>query len=1271
MSALADDGTRKLPNENNPFVGPWSIPATRRIFGRDWESATLHDMVVAERVVLLFGPSGCGKTSLLGADGGVLSALEKNRFRSIGIARLDSPGADALGCNRYLASVCCSVLGKLPEQFGSATDDSLREELQSHIEKLKPARVVLVLDAFERLLTLVPDDYEAKAAFLQQLDKLAESTSRLFLLIAMREEFIARLEEIARPVPPSARFRLSLLDGDSAIEAIIGPAALKGVKLPRDYASQLARNLANAGATAAESDTSEPKDAWLRRPLVEPLHLQVTCHRLWQDWQKLGAENAFGGAEAAKLLNVTVDEALLCYYQDTLEYVLRKSQIKVTLGDQRHLREFIAEKLITSAGLRDQVWHEEALGLGISEKMLTLLEECYLLRPEQRGNRTSWELSHDRLVRPIKDEYGVWLLKNLRSFQLLALSYRNDPNAPLLSRSELRKAHAWAARNPDAVTEAEQAYFKASGQRHRRLRLIAFAAAGTVLFSALCTGVALHYNNQRHLREEEKQIAQSAMDAARSKRDNQLRIQRDLEDSASDAAYALRVGDFERAMSEADSATEAAAHLEVPTPSTWTDLISASLVRWYVQRFARKGQPLVPELPRALTNTSSGSTSMPSSLPYTALSLSPDGRWVAVSRNYSSLHVIDTRPTNAIQHDIPKLGDLGGRAIERVFVAADSDIGTPSLYLLARGGSVWRGAPLPQAQFKRVFKCTDVSAVGVSHDGSQILVTRLDRYVRGPPIFRISLLGQQIGTDSCPDSHVDIRPRMRLDLIAISRSGAFAALAGSQSDTLYLLSRSPRGMELAGEQKIGRVVAMTFDADGSRLAVAQAEGGVLIFSLHSTSPALRARLALGTGKEPIVDVAFIGRDRLAVADQSTVIQVWDLPSRQPSIKLLRNDTAPTQIAVSKDGRLYSAGQDGNLLFWPASVFSDSGVLDLAAPIKSFCNGPANCARTAARAVQPSAVTVRPDLREVAIGYATGDVFLYSTTERNLIRRLEPAGPKPRTQITRIAYSADSRLLALGDRAGRIDVYDAEGQLVDTAWHADFVSGLAFGVREQGLALFSSSWDGRRAVRDLNTHTSTFEPQEPLNVAGVTANVNAQYNSLAVDQSSKRVIVTQNSGPLVLPLEEFPGGENLVDNKLPQAASNKIAWADYRGDVLVDAGLDGIQRVHDLRQRRTATLPRYPSRIIKQMWDGQGVAMLSLSNDAVIRAYDVMRARDLFAIQLPASRDRDHYQFAWLDMHLACRAAASLATNDCTLVATLGKANRIYLINITGIPRQRN
>src|SRR5512137_862742 len=59
--------TTTLISRPNPYVGPRPYKQGETIYGRERETSELLDLLVAERIVLLYSPSGAGKSSLLNA----------------------------------------------------------------------------------------------------------------------------------------------------------------------------------------------------------------------------------------------------------------------------------------------------------------------------------------------------------------------------------------------------------------------------------------------------------------------------------------------------------------------------------------------------------------------------------------------------------------------------------------------------------------------------------------------------------------------------------------------------------------------------------------------------------------------------------------------------------------------------------------------------------------------------------------------------------------------------------------------------------------------------------------------------------------------------------------------------------------------------------------------------------------------------------------------------------------------------------------------------
>ena len=92
----------------NPYVGPRPFQTGETLYGRDREILELLDLLIAERIVLLYSPSGAGKTSLIQA--GLLPELEEEDFQPLPVMRvsLEPPPEQAndlpSGVNRYVLS---------------------------------------------------------------------------------------------------------------------------------------------------------------------------------------------------------------------------------------------------------------------------------------------------------------------------------------------------------------------------------------------------------------------------------------------------------------------------------------------------------------------------------------------------------------------------------------------------------------------------------------------------------------------------------------------------------------------------------------------------------------------------------------------------------------------------------------------------------------------------------------------------------------------------------------------------------------------------------------------------------------------------------------------------------------------------------------------------------------------------------------------------------------------------------------------------------------
>ena len=396
----------------------------KTFFGREDESRSLLSLVLAERLVVLFAKSGMGKSSLINA--GLAEPLRQRKYFPIVIrlnilsqelaqsvldgvrqaaqhARVDIVGGEGTSVWRFFKTA----------EFWSEHDDLLRP--------------VLILDQFEEIFTL--HNKEARKEFIGQLGELVRGRSGtprsaetpalmgqslddaapdVKIVIALREDFLANLEELASEIPAILhnRFRLGPLSLEAARAATIEPARVANEAFQtatftyQEAAVERMLAFLAKRRLGVEMTTSDE---------VEPVQLQIVCHYLEEvvrtrqaaegnDIEIQVSESDLGGEEH-------MQQVLEGFYDRIIASVRprRKSGAVQRLCETR---------LISRSGRRLTEDHEEiARRFKISEELLRHLVDARLLRAEARLGSTFYEVSHDRLVEPILQSRRKRLVK--------------------------------------------------------------------------------------------------------------------------------------------------------------------------------------------------------------------------------------------------------------------------------------------------------------------------------------------------------------------------------------------------------------------------------------------------------------------------------------------------------------------------------------------------------------------------------------------------------------------------------------------------------------------------------------------------------------------------------------------------------------------------------------------------------------------------------------------------------------------------------------------
>jgi DNA-binding SARP family transcriptional activator len=188
------DGEPGLAVSTNPYQGLRSFGTedAARYFGRDALIAEiLRNVRRGQRLVAVVGASGSGKSSLVRA--GVVPALAKGAIEGSDrwVIATMVPGAHPF-------VELAGALGRATVEFApDRTEGAIGDEhwlLGNAVRALpdESSRLVVVIDQFEELFTLV-DDIDVRTAFLSNLvNALEDVHQRIIVVVALRADFYAQ-----------------------------------------------------------------------------------------------------------------------------------------------------------------------------------------------------------------------------------------------------------------------------------------------------------------------------------------------------------------------------------------------------------------------------------------------------------------------------------------------------------------------------------------------------------------------------------------------------------------------------------------------------------------------------------------------------------------------------------------------------------------------------------------------------------------------------------------------------------------------------------------------------------------------------------------------------------------------------------------------------------------------------------------------------------------------------------------------------------------------
>jgi len=268
---------------------------------------------------------------------------------------------------------------------------------------------VVILDQFEEFFAFYSP--ENRKAFIRELADVvrnripeelrqpestfpySETPPDVKILIAIREDYLGLLEEMADEIPQifQNRFRLMPLNREQAKEAIINPAALKDERIQspnfryEDYALE---------AILEYLCKRKERDGIKIVNEIESFQLQLICRHI---------ENGIS-EKPDERQEIVITKQDLGELSDVLQKFYEDQLNQLEKEDKENVLRLCEEGLISLTDRRLSLEQDEIeRNFKVSKPVLEKLVNSRLLRAESRVGSVYYEMSHDTLIEPIRN----------------------------------------------------------------------------------------------------------------------------------------------------------------------------------------------------------------------------------------------------------------------------------------------------------------------------------------------------------------------------------------------------------------------------------------------------------------------------------------------------------------------------------------------------------------------------------------------------------------------------------------------------------------------------------------------------------------------------------------------------------------------------------------------------------------------------------------------------------------------------------------------------
>ncbi len=204
----------------------------------------------------------------------------------------------------------------------------------------------MIIDQFEEIFSTNADAWVKREEFFIELAQAMQADPYLWVVLVMREDYIAAMDPYAHHLPGGLRVRyyMQRLEKDAAITAVEEPAK----KAKRPYAEGVAEKLIDdlRSVKVYKLDGTEAVEPG---QYVEAVQLQVVCYNLWQNLPQGGEKITEKNLQEVG----DVSASLGNYYAARVKAIAELKNVK-----ERKIRAWFTTKLISPSGIRNMVLQE-------------------------------------------------------------------------------------------------------------------------------------------------------------------------------------------------------------------------------------------------------------------------------------------------------------------------------------------------------------------------------------------------------------------------------------------------------------------------------------------------------------------------------------------------------------------------------------------------------------------------------------------------------------------------------------------------------------------------------------------------------------------------------------------------------------------------------------------------------------------------------------------------------------------------------------------------